>query len=220
MTDVDINSKVEALVQMVALYTEQIAHYEDFSYNYVMTCFGFVGVIIGVVIGLMSIEKNSRIKALANELISVITLLIPIVLIMSLYSFSVSLRKVYMFRGYLSSLEDTLNEMTESNYFLFDNVFIDSYMDHNFLTTSPILTLSIGIFYTSIIVVCFFVSFYFAKKAKIQSFFNWYQPLFMLIVALCVMSGVMILMDLLNNPNIRQAQISAFNELNSFLNTS
>lgn len=105
-----INKKrVDELMAAITLYTTQLEDYDKSNFNTCMTCIGFVGGLIAVVGAILCSSPGNSNYIYLNEAVSVIILLIPAIVTLFLYNFSMSCRRSALFRGYVQFLEECVN---------------------------------------------------------------------------------------------------------------
>lgn len=123
-----INEKrVDELMTAITLYTTQLEDYDKSNFNACMTCIGFVGGLIAAVGAILCTSSNNNSNSFLNEAVSVIILLIPLIVTLFLYNFSMSCRRSALFRGYVQFLEECLNKEMGKNDMLYSKFLIPEY---------------------------------------------------------------------------------------------
>lgn len=122
-----INEKrVDELMAAISLYTTQLEDYDKSNFSSCMTCIGFVGGLIAVVGAILCTSSNNS-NSFLNEAVSVIILLIPLIVTLFLYNFSMNCRRSALFRGYVQFLEECLNQEIGKKDMLYSNFLIPEY---------------------------------------------------------------------------------------------
>lgn len=116
--------RIDQLMAALTLYTTQLEDYDKSNFNACMTCIGFVGGLIAVVGTIICTSSNNGNVSWLNEAVAVILLLIPLIITLFLYNFSMNCRRSALFKGYTQFLEECLNKELEKEYMLYSNFLI------------------------------------------------------------------------------------------------
>ena len=148
-----------------------------------------------------------------NRGISLLFLIIPMIVMLYLYVFSMQCRKVAIYRGYLWYLEDELNKKIETKV-LFDNGIVDKFIGgfpptalspEQFLTNrlGPVV---MGMFVLGIYIVSFAFADYFSnwkvERMWGSRFYRYYRFWFLLLLLACSGFSLVCMYDLCVNGTV------------------
>lgn len=105
--------RIEALISLIAMYSEQLEEYDRSGGSFVVGCMGIAGVILGLVVAFFSTENEKHKLVRPNYGVAFLFSLIPGIMTLCLYVFSMQCRRVEFFRGYLTYLEEKLSKLIE-----------------------------------------------------------------------------------------------------------
>lgn len=224
--------KIDVLTELLATYTSQMEQYERLSTDFSITCVGFIGVLIGVLITALSIafrtDANNRGRKIIYRLVSVVLMIIPCFSILFFYVFSMNCRKVAIYQGYMTYLEGVINDNICGDYIIHNSKLVDNFLAEGFPTNRFGGIVMIIVF---ILVIGASVAFsiYFYKLAneinntgaggnvKTGKLFKiLYIIAFVLICVMVLVFGSILMCDLLHNDDVRH-NVTEFciNNLNS-----
>ncbi|MCH5260784.1 MAG: hypothetical protein J1F18_13565 [Lachnospiraceae bacterium] len=103
--------RIEALTSLISMYSEQLEEYDRSNGSFVVGCVGLAGVILGLVVNVFTTENKKNKLIRPNYGIATLFALIPGIMTLCLYVFSMQCRRVVFFRGYLTYLEEKLSEL-------------------------------------------------------------------------------------------------------------
>lgn len=197
------------LQEQISLYSAQLEEYDRTCINFVLTCIGFAGVIFGIIATLLNIQKNKQNNdssqhtesRVIEKVIAVLILIVPSMMTLCLYVFSMQCRRVAFFRGYLKYLEERLSERMEVPL-LFNTKIVEEYFGK--FTTNRIGPVVMGVFIAVILLISLLCSLYYAK-----AFWNSgiggkvvYILLFVLLPLFCIAACAVFTVDLSINDSI------------------
>lgn len=107
--------KSSNIIQMIDTYTNQIERYENLSTwfaGFSVLCI-LVTIIAASFIILKREKECSNKKNIYNSILSGIFLIIPSITTLYLYTFTMNMRKVALYRGYLAFLEKQWNSLAD-----------------------------------------------------------------------------------------------------------
>lgn len=158
------------IVEQIREYTAQLELYERTSTYYSVACMIAVIMLIGIIVLLiMKTERdaiydhNDKSVAVAYKILPVLFLLIPSIAELYLYTFAMNMRKGAMYRGYLSFLENKLNERTGSVQALFDSELVDRFLSTEHFPVNGIGPAAMGIFLLVAILSSFLFAIYYTR---------------------------------------------------------
>lgn len=202
------------IVQLINSYTTQLEEYDRLSTNYVTACVSLVCVLIGILVVLMNYLKKEEYdekKKVLSKIISALFLIFAPLTALFMYCFDMNCRKVVLYRGYLSYLENMMNQQVGDKVAFFNSDVVIKYLS---IKNSQFYGLNFGpflMFFSIAVILClsFGFSLYYARKSwlvngdKEDSVKNKYKYIFIIVwcvflllcVALVICSGI----DLMNN---------------------
>lgn len=166
--------KESDIVQLINSYTDQIERYESMSTWFSAFCIVCILIVLLSAIALIIYQKkeDNGQKEFYNVFLSGIFLIIPSIVTLYLYTFAMNMRKVALYRGYLSFLEGRYNELSQMDVMLFDNGIINTFFSVRSFPVNGLGPAIMIIFIIAAFFIGFGLSIYFAKKlshAKIKS---------------------------------------------------
>lgn len=124
-----MDSKLNGLMEAIRVYTGQIERYETLS-----TWFAAFHVVCLLVLlsfaGFLLLRRRGESggeRALTTGILSASLLGVPVLTTLYLYTFAMNMRKVALYRGYLSFLEQCWNQQSGLNAMLFDGEIITEF---------------------------------------------------------------------------------------------
>lgn len=189
---------------MVELYTEQVEKYESQNTTFSLGSIAFLGVLLGIIIGLVNISKGEpqQLQSLKYRIISLFSLSIPIATTFVLFTLSLNMQKVALFRGYLYYLNSALNALLGTNDMMFDNNIIGDYMGPRFWTNS-FGPFALGAFVIFIFAISIYTSLYFYRLAPTKRFAHLYRSVMIPTVIICTLCCFIFMRDLILNGDVR-----------------
>lgn len=162
------------ITQMIDTYTDQIERYESMSTWYAAFCAVCILTVFVFAINLMLRQSKEDEKRRQSYYIflSAIFLLVPSMVTLYLYTFAMNMRKVALYRGYLSFLERQYNNLTGMDIMLFDNGIINTAFSFDSFLVNGLGPVVMAFFVVLALMVGFMASLYFAWKidsAKVKS---------------------------------------------------
>lgn len=117
-----MDSKLNGLMESIGIYTDQIERYETLSTWFIAFHTGCLLVLLSLAVFLLLKRRRESgvTRDLTTGILSVVFLGIPVLTTLYLYTFAMNMRKVALFRGYLSFLEQYWNRLAEIETMLFD----------------------------------------------------------------------------------------------------
>lgn len=109
---------MQDIINLIIQYTTQVESLDQLNNTYIMTCAGFIGVILGIIGSLISrennhIKKNKTINLTTYKYIASLFMSIPIVECIFICVSTLNCRKVAIYRGYLVYLEEQYNSILQ-----------------------------------------------------------------------------------------------------------
>jgi len=193
-----INEKrIDELMEAITLYTTQREEYDRSNFNACTTCIGFVGGLIAAVGAILCTSSNYNNTNLLNEAVSIIILLIPAIITLFLYNFSMNCRRSATFNGYVQFLEECLNKELGKDYMMYSNIVIPRhYATFSVNSYGPVAMISFLI----IIYLCSFVlSFIFAHRSTNCIFYRSYLIIDIIFILLSLFFNGLYIKGLLEN---------------------
>lgn len=186
-----MSDKTNDIVQMIDSYTNQIERYENISTWFAaFSVICILGVIIMAIFLLVRYRnEDDQNRSLYDCILSAIFLIIPSITTLYLYVFSMNMRKVALYRGYLSFLEQRWNVLAGEEVMLFDSQVIKEFFSFNSFLVNGMGPVVMAVFIIFSIVIGFGMSIHFVKKLKQSKIKN------VLKIMLCVVTIVCILFD-------------------------
>lgn len=208
-----VNEKrVDELMTAITLYTTQLEEYDKSNFNACMTCIGFVGGLIAAIAAILCTSANNN-NNLLNEAVSVVVLLIPAIITLFLYNFSMSCRRSALFGGYVEFLEECVNKEFGKKDMLYSSFIIPEYYAkfsvNRYGPIAMIFFLVILYFFT------FWISSIFAHRSININFltaYNWGRTI---LFVFCTLFDIMYIISLMrNNKVIRSVKQACMRENN------
>ncbi len=160
--------KLNDIAQMINSYTEQIERYESLStWCALLTIICILAVLIFT--SSLIVKNNGRSDCGKEKyylILSGLFLTIPSITTLYLYTFAMNMRKVALFRGYLSFLESQWNAMADSKMMLFDLQIIDQFFSPQTFLVNGLGPVVMTLFLVLSAVLGFGLSFYFTCKLQ------------------------------------------------------
>lgn len=160
--------RLNDIVQMIVTYTEQIERYESLStWCALLTIICILAVFIFT--ASLIVKNNGRSdcgREGYNLVLSGLFLTIPSITTLYLYTFAMNMRKVALFRGYLSFLENQWNAIADSEMMLFDSRIINKFFSSQTFLVNGLGPAVMTVFLVLAVVLGFGLSFYFACKLQ------------------------------------------------------
>lgn len=193
-----INEKrVDELMAAITLYTTQLEDYDKSNFNSCMTCIGFVGGLIAVVGAILCTSSNNNGNSFQNEAVSIILLLIPLIVTLFLYNFSMNCRRSALFRGYIQFLEECLNKELGKNDMLYSKFLIPEYYAK--FPVNSFGPYAMMIFLLILYIFSFLISFIFAYRSIYTIFFIAYLCGGGILLVFCTSFAVLYCVSLVHN---------------------
>lgn len=160
--------RLNDIAQMIGLYTEQIERYESLStWSALLTIICILVVLIFIGFLIMKNRGRNNCGWEGNDLIfSGLFLTIPSITTLYLYTFAMNMRKVALFRGYLSFLENQWNEITGDRIMLFDCQIINKFFSPQVFLVNGLGPAVMGLFLVLSVMLGFGLSFYFTCRIQ------------------------------------------------------
>lgn len=156
------------ITTMIKLYTTQIERYESQSTWF--AAFSIVCILLTIILSVHLFLKRENTHANQrmsyNMSLSAILLVIPSIITLYLYVFAMNMRKVALYRGYLSFLEDQWNMQAESEEMLFDNEIIGRFFSFKEFLVNGLGPVVMVLFLLFAIVIGFGLSIYFERQLQ------------------------------------------------------
>lgn len=209
-----VNEKrVDGLMAAITLYTTQLEDYDKSNFSACMTCIGFVGGLIAAVGAILCTYVDNGKNILLNEAVSVILLLIPAIVTLFLYNFSMSCRRSALFRGYVQFLEECVNKEVGNKDMLYSKFLIPEYYAkfpvNKFGPIAMIIFLFILYFFG------FWISFIFAHKSANTIFITAYNWGSVILFGFCTFFDILYIISLMRNDIIiKSVKDACMNENN------
>ena len=180
--------KEKDIVQLIHTYTDQIERYENMSTWFSAFCIVCILIVLlaATVLIIYRKKEDSGRKELYNMLLPGIFLIIPSIVTLYLYTFAMNMRKVALYRGYLSFLESQYNELVQMDVMLFDNEIVDKFLS---VRSFPVNGLGPAIMIVFIIAAFFLgfgLSMHFVKKLSQSKIKNGLKLVIGVLMAVCI----------------------------------
>lgn len=160
--------RLNDIVQMISSYTEQIERYESLStWCALLTIMCILAVLFFA--GSLIVKRNGkkdRDREGYNLILSGLFLIIPSITTLYLYIFAMNMRKVALFRGYLSFLENQWNDMAGVEVMLFDARIINKFFSPQAFLVNGLGPVVMTLFLALSVALGFGLSFYFVCKLQ------------------------------------------------------
>ena len=193
----EINEKrVDELMAAITLYTTQLEDYDKSNFNACMTCIGFVGGLIAVVGAILCTSLNNN-NSFLNEAVSIILLLIPLIVTLFLYNFSMNCRRSALFRGYIQFLEECLNKELGKNDMLYSKFLIPEYYAK--FPVNRFGPFAMILFLLMLYIFSFFISSTFACRSIYTEFVTAYKWGMRILLVFCTSFSVLYVVSLARN---------------------
>lgn len=213
-------NKENDIVQLIHTYTDQIERYEKMSTYFSAFCIVCILIVLLSAIALIIYQKkeNNGEKEHYNMFLSGIFLIIPSIITLYLYTFAMNMRKVALYRGYLSFLENLYNELSQRNVMLFDNGIINTFFS---VRTFPVNGLGPAIMIIFIIT-AFFIGFglsiYYTQKLSHSKIKNRLKLTIIVLMVVCIFFDGLCCYYLSVNDRVMNSVISYCEEQGGALN--
>lgn len=131
-------------------------------------------------------KQDSGRKELCNMLLSGIFLIIPSIVTLYLYTFAMNMRKVALYRGYLSFLEGQYNELTQMNIMLFDNGIVDQFLSVRSFPVNGLGPAIMIVFIITAFFIGFGLSIHFVKRLSHSQIRDRLKLAIIVLMAVCI----------------------------------
>lgn len=203
MNNEAINEKrVEELIGAITLYTNQLEDYDKSNFNTCMTCIGFVGGLIAVVGAILCTSSNNNNNIFLNEAVSVVLLLIPLIVTLFLYNFSMNCRRSALFSGYVQFLEECLNKEFGRKDMLYSNYVIPKYYAR--FAVNKYGPIAMSLFLLFLYYFSFRISLIFANRSVNKDFITVYKCGWVILLVFCTVFDTMYVISLARNNKIME----------------
>lgn len=150
--------KVDILMEAITFYTNQLEDYDKSNFTACISCIGFVGGIIAVIGAILSSESSVN-DLLMSRVVPTLLLLIPAIVTLFMYNFSMNCRRSAIFSGYVQFLEEQLNKEIDQKIMLYSSFLISQkYATYKVNHYGPVAMFTVLLI---IFVICLACSFYF-----------------------------------------------------------
>lgn len=109
-----MENSAQDIITLITQYTSELELLDQTNNNYIMTCLGIIGVILGAIVTLFSIRNSESSKIERNsiyKLISTLFMAIPLVSCIYIGVATIACRKAAIYRSYLVYLEQEYNKI-------------------------------------------------------------------------------------------------------------
>lgn len=180
--------EASGIIQMIDSYTDQIERYESLS-----TWFAAFSVICVMAVLLIAValilrrdRNDGRNGSFYHLVLSGLFLLIPTIATLYLYVFAMNMRKVALYRGYLSFLEERWNILTGADVMLFDGGIINKFLSFQSFLVNGLGPVVMSIFIVLTFVIGFGLSIHFLRKIVPSKAKVWMTVLLSVLLVVCV----------------------------------
>lgn len=183
-----MQNKEYDIVQLIYSYTDQIERYESMSTWFSAFCIVCILVVLlsAAVLIIYQKKQDSGRKELCNMLLSGIFLIIPSIVTLYLYTFAMNMRKVALYRGYLSFLESQYNELTQMNVMLFDNGIVDRFLSVRSFPVNGLGPAIMIVFIIAAFFIGFGLSIHFVKRLSYSQIRDRLKLAIIVLMAVCI----------------------------------
>lgn len=204
------------IIQMIDVYTSQIERYESLSTWFAafsMTCIMMV-LLIAAAMLLRRNRDDGRNGSFYHVVLSGLFLLIPTLTTLFLYVFAMNMRKVAMYRGYLSFLEEQWNALIGTETMLFDGEIVREFFSfHSFLVNGLGPAVMSG-FIVLAFVIGFGMSIHFLRKIEATKVRTRMAVLLSVLLVICASFSVLCAYYLSINDSVMVQVIKYCQEVN------
>lgn len=121
-------NKINILMDAITFYTSQLEDYDKSNFTACMSCIGFVGAIVAVIGAILSSASSTSAgpisDLLINRVVPTLLLVVPAIITLFLYNFSMNCRRSAIFEGYVQFLEEQLNKEMGQEIMLYANFLV------------------------------------------------------------------------------------------------
>lgn len=153
-------------IWMISSYTDQIERYERLSTWF--AAFSMICILAVLLIAVALILRRDRDGGSNSSFYSLVLsglfLLIPTIATLFLYVFAMNMRKVAMYRGYLSFLEERWDTLTGAESMFFDSGIVKEFFSFQSFPVNGLGPVVMSIFIVLTFVVGFGLSIHFLRK--------------------------------------------------------
>lgn len=180
--------KTDNIIQMIVSYTDQIERYENSSTWCAAFSVTFILLVAMMAIALITKRnKEGDNKTIYNGMLSALFLTIPSIITLYLYVFAMNTRKVALYRGYLSFLEERWNSLAEADIMLFDSGVIKNFYSFPAFPVNGLGPVVLALFILLFVVLSFGLSRYFGKQLKSGKTKSTLKSLWCILMIICVL---------------------------------
>ena len=197
-----MNTEVSDIVQLIIEYTRQIEKYENISTYYSAICLGGIWLTALFIIHLLVQRQKESAQEIYDKAISTLCLLPPAITTLYLYTFTMNMRKVAMFRGYLGYLENLRNSLVNSPITTFDQELVTHFLEAKSFPVNGLGPAVMGIFVILSLIIGFRLSVYFGHKVVSSEFKKWHKIIFYVLLIVCVLFNIMCIYYLSTNDRV------------------
>ena len=167
--------QANGIIQMIDSYTDQIERYESLSTWFAafsMICVMAV-LLIAVALILRRNRDDGRNSSFYHLVLSGLFLLIPTIATLYLYVFAMNMRKVAMYRGCLSFLEEQWNALAGTEAMLFDGGIVKEFFSFQSFLVNGLGPAVMSTFIVLTFVIGFGLSIHFLRKLDRSTVRTW-----------------------------------------------
>jgi len=183
-----IMEQLNGITEMINSYTDQLERYESLSTWYAAFSAVCIMVVFGCAIGLILYQKGKeeQQKGLYHIILSGLFMFIPTIVTLYLYVFAMNMRKVALYRGYLSFLEEQWNSLAGLEIMQFDNKIIPEFLSIQNFPVNGLGPAVMGIFILLAFGIGFGLSAFYLKKLQPSKTKNLLTCLFCILMVICI----------------------------------
>ena len=175
------------MIKIIQSYTDQITHYEILSTWYAAFCaiciFSALVLALWIALQRRNAAGTGKLHTVA---LSGAFLVIPVITTLYLYTFSMNMRKVAMYRGYLSFLEHRWNALAQADILLFDSELVRRFFSFDSFYVNGLGPAVMAVFVVLTLVLGFGLSLRFLRQLPSSREKRILQILVGILVVICV----------------------------------
>ena len=212
---VDLNERARVLYEQCSQYNAMIDAIDTQMVTLVVTCLGFIGVVLGLVFSIVNRSKDNQDRwQHDSKIASLLLLLAPSTMSMLVYVLAMFSRRVATYRGYAAACEQGWNDLSGHAQLVFnDEVVREFYKLNGNKLTESFFTNTFGPYFMGLLVLALLVGSFYASwllfhgngqgaplgSSLYQQIDRIYLPAFSLLALICVGVSLCAVADFLSN---------------------
>ena len=182
-----MDNKATDLMQAIGTYTDQLERYEDLSTWFAAFIAGCILIVLITAAFLLLGQGTERGRVTRNGILSGLFSVIPALVTLYLYTFAMNMRKVALYRGYISFLERQWNELCGSDLMLFSDKVMGRFFSFQSFLVNGLGPVVMAFFVILALALGFGLSVYFLRRLPASRMKEAMKVLICVVMVVCVL---------------------------------